>query len=137
MTNDATDDLVLDAARAVRPYLARLVAAEDVSQVDGALQAALERGRTENVDDELERLFASRPLLEDWVSAYLEHGVPLEFVEHVERAARPPGDPAVLPLPARFVCPVDGDYVRFARLAFEPPGMCPDHLVQLVSAGGG
>jgi hypothetical protein len=45
MTDDGSDDLLLDAARACRPYLASLVPADEVAAVDAARACCVQRNR--------------------------------------------------------------------------------------------
>lgn len=129
-----SDPLMVDAARACRFYLAQLLPHDDVESVDSAIRAVLERATMENADIKLEQIFGAHPALHDWVAAYFEHGIPMEFLEYAERSAIPPGDMAPLPPPAKFVCPVDENFLIFARLAFARPSKCPDHAVQLIPA---
>ena len=127
MSDDVTDELMVEAARAVRAYLAGLVPEGEQAGYDRELVAALRRARQENVEDDLDRLFASQPAVRDWVAAFYEYRLPPDLIEFTERGARPPGDPLPLSLPDLYVCPVDGNFSRFLRLAFDSPGTCPDH----------
>jgi hypothetical protein len=135
MADQTGDEEVLEAARAVRPYLADLLGQPDAEQIDGAIGDLLRRSASANVDRQLLELFDSRADLRDWVAVFWEYGLPPDFAVYRERSLPPPGDPAPLPVPERFVCPVDGNYVRFVRAAFEDAGTCPDHHVSLVRSG--
>lgn len=128
MSDGVTDEVVVEAARAVRAYLGDLLSeGDDRAGFDCELVAALRRAPVENVEEDFDRLFESRPAVRDWVAVFYEYGVPPDLVDVTERSVRLPGDPAPLALPDLYVCPVDGNYSRYVRLAFASPGTCPDH----------
>lgn len=135
MNEAGGDDVVLAAARASRYYLNHMLQAADVGAVDASIREALEHGGLAAVA-EIERLIADYPALQNWFASYLERGFPAELMPQVERQARPPGDAGALTSPPHARCPVDGNYVRFLRYAYEPAGTCPDHAVELVPPSG-
>ncbi|RAO42616.1 hypothetical protein [Micromonospora saelicesensis] len=127
MPDGTTDEVMVRAASTVRAYLEDLLPESERAAYDEQLLAVLRRAGEEDVEDELDRLLESQPRVNDWVAGFLEFGLPADSLRYVERGARPPGEPAPLALPELYVCPVDGIYAKFLRLAYESPGTCPDH----------
>lgn len=132
------DDTILEAVRAIRPYLPELLAdAGSAAELDRAL-ADLLAGWEANPraeDDALERL-SGPPEVAEWAAAFLEAGVPPDvrvFVEHGERYSGLPGHGEAPPVPTRYACP-EGDYVRWRRGAELVPD-CPTHGVPLEPSG--
>ena len=130
-----TSRLVLDAARAVRPYLPELVGAECAADIDARVAGLIDRASA-GVDPTVDLLAAleADDRVRDWVAGYLWHGMPPDLAVDIERnLARPPG--AGQPLdaaPERFECPIGHDYTRFRRLAAQDMGSCPTHDAALV-----
>jgi hypothetical protein len=122
-----TDEDVLEAARAIRPYLPDL--APDVGeQLDGDLAALLSAAADgDDVRLDVARLLRSEPATREWTQEFLRLRQPPEVVKAFEPA---PGHGA--PVPAlKFVCPL-GDYVRYAAGVGERIESCPSHRLPLV-----
>jgi hypothetical protein len=130
------DDAVIEAARAIRPYLPELVPGE-AEAIDGELATLLASlpddpaapGKIE------QRLLSPKPLLE-WTATFLDGGEPPDVKELrtavEERYAGLPGHGDPPPLPRKYVCP-SGDYVRYRR-GGEPLPPCPSDGLALVPA---
>src|SRR5262245_22537874 len=73
---DTNDDPILDAARAIRPYLPRLIGPR-ADDVDRDLAQLLNRASSgELVDDEILAQLRRNPATHDWTAAFLERGHP-------------------------------------------------------------
>lgn len=118
---------ILEAARAIRPYLPTLLDAEPAAQIDGALAALLAAGGHDAEDRilvELDRHNATR----DWAAGYIELGLPPDLAQYAERSfseAPGYGDPVRIP---KFDCP-HGDYAWYRHDVGEEPPRCPTHGV--------
>jgi hypothetical protein len=123
------DPNLQDAARAVRPYLAKLV--DDPDTVDDRLVELLRQEPSPNSDAGLTAVFDEVGLV-DWVASFLQNGVPPEAWRDPERGlSLLPGTGA--PISAdRFVCPVDGNYVFYRRMIGQPVPKCLDDGARLV-----
>ncbi len=128
----------LDAMRAVRAYLPDLLPDEhDVARYDRDIGELLRMSAVEPSDsvDRLHRLVRGTPKIDDWLRLVLaDPGLrPPDVQDWEERGVT--GIGAALPVPARkYVCPVDGDFVRYQRVAGQDMGDCPGHGVALVPA---
>ncbi|MFJ3922026.1 hypothetical protein [Streptomyces sp. NPDC090022] len=130
------DEGLLEAARAVRPYLNDLVG-DGAQDCDRRLAGLLARARAgQDVSAELLATLTAAPALAEWTAAVRvdpRHRPPRVRVE-AERAA---GDGGYTPLPSphggspvdaqRYVCAVDGDFVWWRIAVGVPLGHCPDH----------
>jgi hypothetical protein len=129
---------ILEAARAIRPYLADLLGPEgqDTAEaIDRDLAAGLVRAREgEDAEEDVAAVLADHPVTRNWAARFLELGYPPSLAPLSERAigtgyAPPPGSGVVSA--ARFSCP-EGDYVWFQRTVGTTPPACPTHSVALV-----
>jgi hypothetical protein len=126
------DDIALEAAKAVRPYLPELMAAQQAVAADRALAAALAAPPEQGAA--VAEAVLLRPELEAWTLAFATHGVPEDLVEaDLLRGFRElPG--AALPVRApRYRCPDGDDYVWYRRSAGTAIPLCPTHSVRLVA----
>jgi hypothetical protein len=118
------DQTILEAARAIRPYLARLEV-PDAARTDAMLAAAL----AEDADHVLVVLRAHDATWQ-WFLDFAKTGLPPDVAILRERAYDPMpghGDPVSAP---RFECPRK-DYVWYRRAVGQEPPLCPTHLVPL------
>lgn len=119
------DDMLIQAACAVRPYLHSLVG-QDAYEFDKHLVELLRNGEAEAIGD----LFRAKDDLLDWLSSYFETGYPPQVAVHDTRNGvgyQPsPGRGVSIP-PAKYCCPVDGLYVWYRVDPGEAVPRCPDH----------
>ena len=114
---------LLDAARAIRPYLPSLLDESAAAEVDSSLAALLASGGTEDaVLAELEGHEATA----EWTAAFLEHGAPPELAvvrerDFTELAGH--GEPVRAP---KYICP-EGDFVWYRHAVGQQPPRCPTH----------
>ncbi|MEU1183845.1 hypothetical protein ABZ464_40725 [Streptomyces sp. NPDC005820] len=120
------DDDLLEAARAIRPYLEELVG-EDAAAYDGALGRLLADAHEGlDVDAPLSALLSSNEDISVWIGM-VRHDPLRRPPEH--QPIRGYGD---LPGPGepvsaeRYVCP-GGDFVWYRPTAGVPVPACPDH----------
>jgi len=142
--------LVLEAGRAIRPYLAGLVG-DQAGRIDDHLGEILNRPDPTAADTDILDVLDELQPTHDWVSGfYRAGGVPPEVVKAIQPGAESAeaenrvriailgggasaGDP-VLTIPGlRYACPF-GDYVWYRLDAAEPVPMCPRHNVILEAA---
>lgn len=124
------DDMLLEAARAVRSELPELLG-DGWHGVDQELADIL-AGDSPS-DGSLVEVLNRNTEIQNWVVDFLvryrnhDEPSPLE----VERTATPPGEPIPL-LPPRYACPVDGAMVQYRRSPAQAIRICPQHAVKLV-----
>jgi hypothetical protein len=120
-------DEILAAAKAIRPHLTRLLAAENATvamELDRLLdEAAVGR----SVDRPLSALLASTEATRNWTRFFL-NGEERAVVGTVRGYAPPPGE-SQAPVPARlYACPQPGcPTVWRCRSAGQPIPRCPEH----------
>lgn len=127
----------LDAVRAIRPYLPELLTGEDSARYERDITELLRLVATDpdGSRERLDRLLRGNPATRQWMRLVLADPLlrPPDVQDWEER-----GVPALgsgLPVPAkRYVCPVDGNFARYQRVAGEDMGDCPDHGLPLVEA---
>lgn len=133
--NLTDEEVVLEAARTIRPFLDDLLAPDAAAETDGALAALLAAaGDREPVHEEILRCFRAAPATRRWWLDFVGSGLPPE----VRLAAAPtradiPGRGEIVP-PPRYVCPVNGDYVWYRLSAIRPVPLCRTHNVRLQAA---
>ncbi len=115
-------------ARAIRPYLSRLVG-NDWQAIDGQIGRLLERAESgDEVDAELTELIDATPATQAWADKFLNRSAPKR---RVQRSFQPlPGDATPI-MAQRFVCP-EGDYVWYRPSVGTPIPRCPTHNLLLV-----
>jgi hypothetical protein len=120
---------VLAAARAIRPYLSRLVGADAVT-VDREITALLINARDgADVEEALLNLLRRYPATHSWTAAFMQHGHPPEIDDPITKHFGPPGMPS--PVSARkYYCP-GGDYDWWRSRSGEPVPTCPSHSLPL------
>jgi hypothetical protein len=124
------DRTILEAARAIRPYLpGLLVTKTDAERLDRDLAELLARSRRgEDVEGLVEASLRQRRATFNWTAGFLEMGRPPRMAavdaERSEYAELPgAGDPTRAD---RFVCP-EGDYVWYRRAVGQVAPACPTH----------
>lgn len=125
---------VIEAARAIRPFLSELLLDDEAAQgVDEALGRLLGRGANDR-RDEIAALLVRHPATRNWAAAFLEHGRPPGLDLAVERSASYAALPglALVGTAPRFACPED-DYVWWQRAVGLAPPRCPTHDLELVA----
>ncbi|MFF3913984.1 hypothetical protein ACFYZB_10935 [Streptomyces sp. NPDC001852] len=130
---------ILDAARAIRPYLPDLLsfAPELATRIDDELARLLQKGAGPDSADLVRGVLEGNPVTEVWVSQFLEFDVPPEFVPGGTRGSvtpGPAGDGETLRPGPKFVCPVGGDFVWWRRHVGQDVPRCATHGVILVKA---
>jgi hypothetical protein len=130
----ADDDPMLEVGRAIRPYLADLLADPDAAAAADAHFAALlaEAREGRPVDVAILARLKADPELHRWAAAFLQHGAPPEVVAEPERGPgeAPPGDVGATPSRDVFACP-EGDYVWWRRAVGLAVPVCPTHGLPL------
>jgi hypothetical protein len=131
MESPSDETQLQDTARAIRAYLPGLVPEDLASALDRELADLLELARQGHlVGDRVAATLEQSPATLAWSGAFLEHGVPPEFVVLPERAYQGlPGAPVATP-PDKYRCP-EGDFVFYRRTAAVPLPVCPTHRAPL------
>lgn len=131
MSSPDEDEVLLDAARAVRPYLSELVGQPTAAELDAELAALLASARGGHaVADRVAEMLSRSAEVQAWAAGFLEHGCPPEVAELRERAFQGlPGVPEA-PSPDKFRCP-EGDYVFYRRAVGVRVPPCPTHKTPL------
>jgi hypothetical protein len=144
----------LDVARAVRPYLGSLIGASAAEAVDRALAELIVRTDHEDLVTAILELLAPYPATRAWVSAFYRTGLPPEAIRRMsgagdlattERKVKVAlaggrgldglaGDPVVVLLPHKYVCPQKNDYNWYRFDGAEQIPVCPTDKVPLVPA---
>lgn len=119
-------EVVLDAARAIRPYLTELRPL-DAGAVDATLASMLAEENAVAILD----LLRGESATWQWFLDFAKTGLPPDIAATLERGGYEPapghGEPVDLP---RFDCPL-GDYTWYRRAIGQQPPNCPTHGVQL------
>jgi hypothetical protein len=127
------EDPILDAARAIRPYLPHLVGtrADDVDRTLVELLKGASAGET--VDDALLDVLQRDPATHNWTASYLERGLPPDIAAVREKGLQElPGHGEVVAA-TRFRCP-RGDYLWYRRSVGQEIPRCPTHRMELEPA---
>jgi len=122
------DTAILDAARAIRPFLAELVglAAEDI---DRDLATLLEQAASGvDVEDRILELLSQPAAIREWTAAFLQERQP-PGLRVSERSFGLPGAGSTTS-PQIFACP-RGDYVWYRRSVDSLVPACPTHSLAL------
>jgi hypothetical protein len=132
---EAREEEVLEAARAIRPFLRQLVGAGAAPTIDSFLAdrlGAAEAG--EQVSDEILGRLREAPATRRWWLDFLATGLPPEVIRDDDptRSASIPGRGEIVP-PPRYECS-HGDYVWYRIGVAEPVPMCPTHDERLRAA---
>jgi hypothetical protein len=129
------DEQLLEAARAIRPYLPELVGAEASAydQEIARLIADAQAGR--NVDEQLFTVLSRPADVRDWVASVLEsdRNLPPRIQQVIERGYHSlpgPGEPVDA---ERYECAY-GDYVWYQLSVGDLVPQCPTHKRGLVSS---
>ncbi|MFI0980866.1 hypothetical protein ACH4SP_28130 [Streptomyces sp. NPDC021093] len=130
------DEVVLDVARTIRPYLAGLIG-EDAEVLDRNLVRLLGRARAgADVDEAILDLLSESPATHAWTASVLgdERHLPPDLQSRAERSGdkggyTPLGNPhGGDPVDAeRYVCPEDGAYAWWRTSVGQSIPDCPDH----------
>lgn len=132
------DDVIIEAARAIRAYLPELVGTAEAETIDRQLVDLLARAQDDPACVErILELLGRRDATAEWTAVLLESGYPpdvRELVEQRERYAGLAGHGEPPPAPRRYACP-EGDFVRWRRGA-EPLPTCPEHGLALEPSEG-
>jgi len=127
-----SDEQILEAARAVRPYLAELVG-PDADRVDGELAVLLARSR-DGRDGEVEGLILDclmrNPATHDWAASFLIAQQPPDAGAG-QRGYGSLGGEGEVVAALRFACPVGGDTVWYRRSVGQEPPICGTHRLAL------
>jgi hypothetical protein len=126
----SNDEAVLEAARAIRPYLTELVGS-DANRVDTQIAALLGEAATgrDDIDVSILSLLREDQSTHAWAAAFLQAGLPPDVVAIRERSIGLPGRPEASPAP-RYTCP-EGDYVWYRRIVGDRVPSCPTHRITL------
>jgi hypothetical protein len=130
------DDLIIELARAIRPYLPELLG-DRAQETDRELADLLADLGIGGDRDQVRRAILET-LARDWVthnwgSEFLAAGRPPGSQQHEIRTfEQVPGRP-VPPPPLRYVCP-KGDLSWYRRVVGESPPKCNTHGIDLVPA---
>jgi hypothetical protein len=137
----ASDDTVLELARAIRPYLGELLELEydpdaqsRATSIDRDLAQLLDRAQNgEQVDDLILDRLKDPPAVQSWAAAFLELGCPPDIAPPIDRGERgysaPPGAGDAVRA-WRFICP-EGDMVFYRRWVGQVVPSCPTHNIAL------
>jgi hypothetical protein len=132
------DDMtLLEAGRAIRPFITELISAtDDAAALDRDLAAALALADEPVAAAEVFRLLmASQPAAE-WLLDFEDVGLPPAlWPAGVVRGVELQGDGAIL-RSARYRCPAGNDYTWYRRSVAKPIEKCPTHHVLLVPDPG-
>ncbi|MGW3291088.1 hypothetical protein ACWDR3_41290 [Streptomyces sp. NPDC001002] len=122
---------ILEAGRAIRPYLAELFPERPGTRqeldVRLATALALTARDKEAAASQVHALLRAHPETAHWTVKFTERGVPEEAV----RRGHGPSGPGELVAAPRYACPVDDDYVWYRRSASILPPRCPTHDVRV------
>ncbi len=118
---------ILEAARAIRPYLPELLTAEQAKAIDHQLTQLLTQQDQTKVDNLILDILCSQEPTRQWIDEFLE----LKLPPTLEKSYQPiPGNLTPVSSVAKYTCPF-GDYVWYQRQVGEPIPNCPTHEVPL------
>jgi hypothetical protein len=124
---DEHAERILDAGRAIRPYLDDLVP-DRAGELDAELAAALLDDDAEATEARVLDLLTRDPTTAAWTVAFVAEGRPASA--EIRSGYQPlPGHGSPTPA-ARFRCPF-GDYLWYRRSAGLPVPLCPTHRAPL------
>jgi hypothetical protein len=132
----ADQDTVLEAARAIRPFLAGLLGSDAAAEVDREFADGLAAAAAgEQVCEEMLARLRAAPATRRWWLDFTATGLPPEVAtQHAPtRSTGVPGRGEILP-PPRYACP-RGDYVWYRGGLSRVP-ICPTHGVRLEASPG-
>ena len=140
------DELLLDAARSIRPYLVDLVG-DRALDVDRRIVLLLIRADAgHDVDEDLLGVLTETPATQEWAASVIENDrhLPPDLQHLQERdAVGPPLAYRAVPNPygepvdaERYTCPVDRNYVWWRRHVGQEVRQCPDHPSVLLVPDG-
>jgi hypothetical protein len=125
---------VLEAARAIRPYLSQLLPHADAEVADKRLELILQTSTDDAArSQEIRALLATAEPTREWLRLYLEEQKPAEEILKIMRTYQPlPGKSGAIASP-RYRCPVASCHQTWYRrdASAEIP-TCPIHGVKLV-----
>lgn len=131
---------VLEAARAIRPFLPEMKGLANPEDVDRRLVLLLRAaGEGIDVEGQVVDLLRANPSTHDWAIKFIEFGVPPGTDQVLKGGGGagyqvPPGRAAPVRA-SRYECPVDGLFAWYRRTAMDEIPDCRDHPgVQLVLA---
>jgi hypothetical protein len=124
------NDLILDAARSIRPYLPQLAGAS-AKNLDSSLVTLLEHaGDDPQTALKVLECLKHNQATETWTAEFLNHGQPADVAAMVEKGIQDlpglGGNVSAL----KYVCP-SGDYIWYRRAVGQQIPQCPTHLKQL------
>ncbi|MFJ3772875.1 hypothetical protein ACIPX0_14385 [Streptomyces sp. NPDC090075] len=130
-------DAVLEAARAIRPYLPGLFphAPHRAARLDGELARLLDPGAAAGAAESVLRALEGNAITKVWSAQFLEFGVPPEFVGSGTRGSTvpvPAGNGEALRPGPKYVCPANGDVVWWRRHVGQEVPRCGTHGLLLV-----
>ena len=121
---------IVEAARSIRPYLAKLLNSEEAQIIDHQLSELLAQAQQykKNVSQQILKLLSSQETTREWIKKFLKDKLPPE----IEKAFQPTLSPNPSPISGlvKYACP-KGDYVWYQRQTGEPIPNCPTHDVPL------
>ena len=128
---DYPEELVREAARTIRPFLADMVGGPEAAILDARMAELLAQAQTgQSIGGRVGEILAQRDRTRNWLQLFLQTGVG----PGATRGYQPFPGPAPTPQPGtKFQCP-DGDYVWYRPFIGVPAPMCPTHKLQLVKA---
>ncbi|MGW7404857.1 hypothetical protein ACWGI9_14175 [Streptomyces sp. NPDC054833] len=131
--------VVLEAARAIRPYLPELFshAPERAGRLDTELARLLDPGAGSGAAESVLRVLEGNPITQVWAAQFIDFGVPPEFAGPGTRGPAgpvPSGDGEALRPGPKYVCPVGGDVVWWRRHIGQEVPRCATHGRTLVKA---
>ena len=135
---NAREEDVLEAARAIRPFLAQLVGDVAAPEVDSYLADRLGAAAAgQRVSDEILGSLRAASATRRWWLDFLATGLPPEVTRYHDptRSASIPGRGEIVS-PLRYQCP-QGDYVWYRIGVTQGVPVCPTHDVRLEAAPGG
>lgn len=127
------DSTVLEAGRAIRPFVSELIAGPgEAAALDRDLAAALALADRPAAAAEVLRLLTASQSAAEWLMDFEELGLPPALGPPSEvRGVTLDGDGPIL-RSIRFRCPEANDYTWYRRNVAQPIIFCPTHHVRLV-----
>jgi hypothetical protein len=134
------DDLLVEAARAVRPHLGELLPAPEAAEVDRGLAEALNHPGVDR--ERVAVVVRGQAAVHAWVAEFVTHAVTDHDDLNVpskspgaERYQGLPGDPRP-GAPVRYACPEGADFVFYRRSPAIAVPQCPTHRLPLSPGSG-